>query len=98
MKSLTTVLLCAVGITLAGLLDGTNAFAFRPTRLNYINGVDETYVDRSTRTVEEQCQDIYYQGRIEPAFDYAKINGEAAFVTYITAGYPSQAGKQSAGR
>jgi hypothetical protein len=31
-------------------------------------------------------------GRIEEAFAQAKQRGEAAFVTFVTAGYPSAAG------
>ena len=33
-------------------------------------------------------------GRIEEAFAAAKEKGEAAFVTFITAGYPAKEGKQ----
>ena len=32
-------------------------------------------------------------GRIEAAFEAAKEKGEAAFVTFITAGYPNAQGK-----
>jgi len=32
-------------------------------------------------------------GRIEDAFQAAKDRGEAAFVTFVTAGYPSVHGK-----
>jgi hypothetical protein len=32
-------------------------------------------------------------GRIEDAFAAAKERGEAAFVTFVTAGYPSAKGK-----
>lgn len=32
-------------------------------------------------------------GRIEAAFEAAKEKGEAAFVTFITAGYPTAQGK-----
>lgn len=32
-------------------------------------------------------------GRIEDAFQAAKDRGEAAFVTFVTAGYPSVQGK-----
>ena len=32
-------------------------------------------------------------GRIEDAFEAAKERGEAAFVTFVTAGYPSQQGE-----
>lgn len=31
-------------------------------------------------------------GRIEAAFEAAKAKGEAAFITFITAGYPTRAG------
>lgn len=33
-------------------------------------------------------------GRIEDAFAAAKERGEAAFITFVTAGYPSAAGKK----
>ena len=32
-------------------------------------------------------------GRIEAAFEAAKAKGEAAFVTFITAGYPTAKGR-----
>ena len=32
-------------------------------------------------------------GRIEDAFATAKASGEAAFITFVTAGYPSAKGK-----
>ena len=31
-------------------------------------------------------------GRLEDAFEAAKTRGEAAFVTFVTAGYPTQEG------
>lgn len=34
-------------------------------------------------------------GRIEEAFKAAKENGEAAFVTFVTAGYPTKEGKDA---
>jgi hypothetical protein len=34
-----------------------------------------------------------YGGRIEEAFANAKNKGEAAFVTFVTAGYPSAKGE-----
>jgi tryptophan synthase alpha subunit len=34
-------------------------------------------------------------GRIEAAFEAAKEKGEAAFVTFITAGYPTSQGTYS---
>jgi tryptophan synthase len=34
-------------------------------------------------------------GRIENAFEAAKERGEAAFVTFVTAGYPRAQGKQN---
>ena len=34
-----------------------------------------------------------YGGRIEEAFASAKAKGEAAFVTFVTAGYPRAEGK-----
>jgi hypothetical protein len=34
-----------------------------------------------------------YGGRIEQAFANAKTKGEAAFVTFVTAGYPSAKGE-----
>lgn len=33
-------------------------------------------------------------GRIEDAFESAKERGEAAFVTFVTAGYPRKEGEQ----
>lgn len=32
-------------------------------------------------------------GRIEAAFESAKVKGEAAFITFITAGYPNAQGR-----
>lgn len=37
-------------------------------------------------------------GRIEAAFEAAKAKGEAAFITFITAGYPTRAGTFCGGR
>jgi hypothetical protein len=34
-------------------------------------------------------------GRIEDAFAASKAKGEAAFITFVTAGYPSAQGKAS---
>lgn len=37
-------------------------------------------------------------GRIEDAFATAKDKGEAAFITFVTAGYPSKEGELSRNR
>ena len=99
---------CLISTAIFGLLYSssflpttTQAFAFSSTRLNYVTGVDpmvaetDRVLPRHTRDrFEEDTQDVrgYFQGRIEDSFDYAKFNGEAAFVSYVTAGYPSQKG------
>ena len=36
--------------------------------------------------------DLDTQSRIQAAFDQAKAKNEAAFVTYLTAGYPNKEG------
>ena len=99
---------CWISTAIFGLLysfsflpTDTQAFAFSSTRLNYVTGVDpmvaetDRVLPRRTFDFDSDTQDLrgYFQGRIEDSFDYAKFNGEAAFVSYVTAGYPSQKGK-----
>ena len=38
-----------------------------------------------------------HNGRIEEAFAQCKEKGEAAFVTFVTAGFPSKEGKEGVG-
>ena len=38
-----------------------------------------------------------HNGRIEEAFAKCKEKGEAAFVTFVTAGFPSKEGKEGVG-
>jgi hypothetical protein len=51
---------------------------------------DESVADLSTKS-SSNIENIM-SGRIEQAFVDAKARGEAAFITFVTAGYPSAKG------
>lgn len=53
--------------------------------LRMVSSVETTSVDSMPKGMG---------GRIEDAFTAAKEKGEAAFVTFVTAGYPSAKGKK----
>jgi hypothetical protein len=50
-------------------------------------------LQNSFETMAVQDMERGHGGRIEAAFEAAKLKGEAAFIPFITAGYPSAQGR-----
>lgn len=70
------------------------------TRLQYASRATgiETAIEPPLMNIRERIKidnNIDIQSRIHAAFDQAKAKNEAAFVTYLTAGYPNKEGTLS---
>lgn len=80
-------------VWLGCLIESTFAFSSPAVRLG-VNKATQLYV-ASTEPVSVADMQRGIGGRIENAFEAAKERGEAAFVTFVTAGYPRAEGKQN---
>jgi hypothetical protein len=74
------------------IIESTFAFSSSAVR----QGVKATQLHvASTEPISVANMQRGIGGRIENAFEAAKERGEAAFVTFVTAGYPRAQGKQN---
>ena len=61
------------------------------TELQHYNNSTKISIDRKMSAVQSMERGL--NGRIEEAFAQAKERGEAAFVTFVTAGFPEKNGE-----
>jgi len=93
-------LICGWSVFLSSV---QSSFAFAPAAATVHSTAAKTTTPTTTTTLNVASVEIPpvsemergVGGRIEEAFAAAKEKGEAAFVTFVTAGYPTKEGKQA---
>ena len=72
-----------------------SSIAIRKVRYtNYCNNFQQQKLYNSISTMSVESMQRGHGGRIEDAFAKCKEKGEAAFVTFVTAGFPTKEGKK----
>ena len=79
-------------VWLGCIIESTSAFSSPAVRLG-VHKATQLHV-ASTEPISVSDMQRGIGGRIENAFEAAKERGEAAFVTFVTAGYPRAEVKQ----